>query len=361
MKIWNGRAGRWRAYVKACALSLLALAGTGTSNSAWAEDGGSALDLSDVNYRLGDGLHIPGLGLTLGGYVTGSYDKLTGVSQRLALNDVSLSAWWESGRWKVFTEFDEENTLSSRSAETEDEDRYLALERFYIDYSYGELTTIRVGKFLTPIGRWNLIHATPLVWTTSRPLVTTVAFPTNVTGLMVTGSFNAWGQAVEYSVYGSNGNEIRPNPALDTFHEAEGLRVVLPVSSGMQLGYSYVSFEQEQPLVEHRQLYGLDFFWKFGRCELWAEGVHRVLHDPGNRNEGGGFVQFVAPITDKLYGVMRYESYRETQQTAATGLHVLGFSYRLTPAIVLKAEFVDARHNDIGAQQGFLSSVSVLF
>ena len=33
-------------------------------------------------------------------------------------------------------------------------------------------------------GRWNLIHAAPLVWTTLRPLATSRLFPTSVNGAM---------------------------------------------------------------------------------------------------------------------------------------------------------------------------------
>jgi hypothetical protein len=318
--------------------------------------------LSDIDYRLGNGLHIPGLGLTLGGYATGAYENLQALPARAALDNFSISVWWEgSGRWKFFSEFDYENAISTRSAIGEVEDRYLSLERFYVDYAANELTTLRAGKFLTPVGRWNLIHATPLVWTTSRPLVTTMAFPTNVTGLMVSGTFPAAESAIEYSIYGSNGNELRPNPALDTFHEALGMRVVAPLPNGVELGFSYVSFEQEQSQDVRKDLFGLDFFWSQSRFEVSAEGVYRVLNTPGVRNEGGGFVQLVAPLTERMYAVGRYEIYRQTQQTTPTTLWVTGLSYRVTPAIVLKAEWVSGRHNDIGAPEGFLSSISVLF
>lgn len=318
--------------------------------------------LSDVNYRLGDGLRVPGLGIGIGGYATGTYDKLRTLPGRAAIGDLSLSVWWEGvGRWKVFSEFDYENTLSSRSAGMQDEDRYLALERFYVDYAANESTTVRVGKFLTPVGRWNLIHATPLVWTTSRPLVTTLAFPTNVTGLMVTGALPDIGSGLDYSVYGSTGDEVRPNPQIDTFREAIGLRVVASLPAGGQLGFSYASFEQDQTGELRKQLYGLDFFWTQNHFEVSGEGVYRVLHDAQGRNDGGGFIQVVAPLSGKLFAIGRYESYRQSGPSSSTRLWVAGLSYRFNPAVVLKAEWVKARPNETGAPEGFLSSISVLF
>ncbi len=352
-----GATGR-EAYVTAWRRALAAAALTLAASASCAEDGA----LSDINYRLGDGLRVPGLGLAVGGYATGTYQKLQGLPGRAALDDLSLSVWWEgAGRWKVFSEFDYENTLSSRSARADDEDRYLALERVYVDYAVNELTTVRVGKFLTPIGRWNLIHASPLVWTTSRPLVTTLAFPTNVTGLMASGTVPVAGSAIDYSVYGSTGNEVRPNPAVDTFREALGLRLVAPLAAGGQIGFSYVSFEQARSKDVRKELYGLDFFWTRSRFEVSAEAVYRVLRDPASRNEAGGFVQAVAPLADRLFVIGRYEVYRQAQQTAPTRLWVAGTSYRLNAAVILKAEWVGGRHSDLGTPTGFLSSVSVLF
>lgn len=319
---------------------------------------------SETDYRLGGGLRLPSLDLTLGGYATVSYDRRQDRSARGAIDDASLSAWWEPGnRWKVFAEFDYQNALSTRSTDADDEARYLALERSYIDYAVDERTSVRLGKFLTPIGRWNLIHATPLVWTTSRPLVTTDAFPTNMTGLMVSGTVSVAEHAVDYSVYGSNGNEFRPNPDVDTFREAVGARVVASLSHGAQLGLSYVNFEQSKTQEVRKQLYGVDFFWTAKRYEVWAEGVYRVLRRPGIRNDGGGFVQLVAPIPvgERLFAVVRFEGLRDSQQSRPITLWVTGLSYRLTPAVVFKAEWVSSQHNTIGVAEGFLSSVSVLF
>lgn len=337
------------------------LAGAGLAlcaSLAAADDG----PLSDIDYRLGNGLRIPSLGLNFGGYATGTYDKLRRQPGRAALDDLSLSVWWEgAGRWKLFAEFDYENSLRSRGSASDEEDRFLALERAYADYAVNELSTVRAGKFLTPVGRWNLIHATPLVWTTSRPLVTTLAFPTNATGLMFSSTQAVLGQSFEYSLYGSAGQQLRPNPARQTFRNSLGLRVVAPLPAGVQLGFSFVSFDQEGRIGDRQKLYGGDFFWSRDGFELAAEAVYRVLHEAGKRNEGGGFVQGVAPLGGRFYAIGRLESYRQTQQTRSTYLWLTGLSYRATRAVVVKVEWVGGQHNDAAAPEGFLSSVSLLF
>src|ERR1035437_8453063 len=228
---------------------------------------------SDINYRLGEGLHVADTGLSLGGYATAGYDDLRHSTSRAALDNVSLFVWWQGeGRWKFFSEFDYENVWATHSFDVQGGNRYLALERMYLDYAVTDTTNIRAGKFLTPIGRWNLIHATPLVWTTSRPLITTQTFPTNVTGLMVNGSLPTIANGVEYSMYFSKGNEVRPNPSLDTFNEVIGAHVTVPLMTDGQIGFSYAAFEQKKTLGENKQLLGAAFAWSHNRYEISAEG-----------------------------------------------------------------------------------------
>lgn len=320
-----------------------------------------------TSYRLGSGLKIPGTGLTLGGYSTGSFDNLKQAHSRFALDNLSLFVWWEGeGRWKFFSELDYEFLLNSHFTSEQvtsegREDRYLALERIYFDYALTDTTTIRAGKFLTPIGRWNLIHANPLVWTSSRPLITTNTFPDNVTGLMVSGTLSTLGNGIEYSLYGSHGHEIRPNPDQDTFSDALGGHITLALPAGSQLGFSLAEFEQENTPNERKYLVGTDFVWARNRYEVSTEWVYRFSNGGSGRDEKGGFVQVVAPLTEKLYAVGRHEVIREAQEKATTQLFLIGLNYRYTPAIVFKAEWIGSKNNSIGAPAGFLSSVSILF
>jgi hypothetical protein len=321
--------------------------------------------LSDIDYRLGSGLQIPGTGWTLGGYATVSYDDLSDdvshESPRLNLDNFSLFIWWEGdSRWKFFSEIEYENFSRARR-ESGGKDDYLSLERMYVDYALNDIATIRGGKFLTPIGRWNLIHATPLVWTTSRPLVTTLAFPTNMTGLMVTGNVPAIAGGMEYSLYGAGTEDLRSNPDQNPFLAAVGGRVLFPIGREAQLGFSYSNFELSQPRYDRKHLYGADFFWTHSRFELSAEGIYRWADDSGRWDEKGGYVQLAAPLTEKLFAVGRAEVFRTSLQADATQLSTVGLNYRIRPALVLKAEWVEARHNTAHAPDGFLSSISVLF
>lgn len=312
-------------------------------------------------YQLGRGLPLFDSNWRLGGYASASYDNLRDEPARADLDHVSALLWWDSEqRWKFFSELDYENVVASRPAEREDEDRYLALERLYVDYAVTDSATLRIGKFLTPIGRWNEIHAAPLVWTTSRPQLTSSSFPGNVTGLMLRGQLPG-GRGVEYSLYGSNGQEWRANPDQDPFYEALGTRVSIPLSVDASIGFSYANFEQKQISEEKKQLLGVDFAWTYRRCEFTGEGLYRFSENGKPWDERGAYLQLALPLSARLYAVGRFESFRQAQENRATQLWVTGLTLRISSALVAKVEWVGGRHNTIGAQEGLLSSVSVMF
>ncbi len=316
--------------------------------------------ISDTDFRLGSGLKIPGTDINVGGYGTGSLDYDPGAPPRVALDALSLFVWWDGqGRWKFFSEIEYDNLLFSESKE-KGKNGYLSLERLYVDYSLTDNADVKAGKFLTPIGRWNEIHATPLVWTTSRPLATTYLFPTNMTGVMVSGSLPNIGRGIDYSFYESTGDEIRPNPALDPFREALGTHIVFNSLYGTQFGFSYVSFEQDDARPAHNQLIGGDFFWTHDRFEVSAEAVYRRSNIGRADDERGAYIQFVAPLTDRLYAVGRYENLHLALEPFTTQLWVGGLNYKLSSSLIFKVEWVGSHNNRIGAPDGFLSSISVL-
>lgn len=323
---------------------------------------GEPLPADSPGGLLQGGIPLPGTELILGGYATSSIEKLAHDATRFALDNASLFLWWDGGgRWRFFSEIDYQNLLSNHRVNDNEGERYLALERLYADYAFSENASLRIGKFLTPIGRWNVIHAAPLVWTTSRPLITTNVFPGNVTGLMVSGTAPMGDSGIDYSVYASRGNEFRPNPYQDTFRESVGVHITVPLPMDAQLGMSFSSFDQESHKGENKRLVGLDFYWSRDRYELTGEGVYRFSDNGSDWDERGVFLQGVAPLSGKLSAVGRFESYRQALQPSATKLWIAGVNYRYTPAIVLKAEWVVGSDNRINAPTGFMTSLSLLF
>lgn len=320
-------------------------------------------DATPSDYRPGQGWTVPGTNISIGGYAAVDYRNLTGSPASLAIDNLSLLLHWEGeGRLRLFAEVSVENPLVYESGSGQLKGQsYAALERVYGDYLYSDAIKLRVGKFLTPIGRWNVIHADPLVWTTSRPLITERAFPTNATGAMVYGTVAVAGRQFDYSVYGSIGSEWRPNPRLDPFSEAYGAHVATSVSTRSELGLSLVSFEQRSSVGEHRKLVGLDYSWSRERVELSAEAAYR-FSDAGSRfDEKGLFVQGVIPLSRHWYAVARYEFYDPAGSAPDISLRLLGLAYKPAPWLVMKLEARDGVHLSAFAPAGVQASVSVLY
>lgn len=313
------------------------------------------------NYELGRGLALGATGFTLGGYATARYEDSRHADPRFSLDHLSLMLWWEgTGRWKFFSEADMEQGLSTRRDNRED-DRFYSLERAYLDYALTDSVTLRGGKFLTPIGRWNLIHADPLVWTTSRPMVTDQVFPTSSTGGMLLGTLPLGERDLDYSLFLAGSKEWRAKPSEDPFSEARGLHVNLPLTDDLQVGASYASFEQEADRNDRKHLGGVDFLWVRARWEASGEAVYRSSSRGAGQAEKGGYLQLVAPLTDRLYAVGRGEVFHFAGASETAHVWVLGLNYRYARAISLKAELVSGEKLPPQLANGFLASVSVLF
>lgn len=313
--------------------------------------------------QLERGWRLPGTGFTLGGYTTVELTAEKHAPWALNTDDLSLFIGWEgTGKLKFFSELDLEDSLVfKRPGKFTTRNRYLALERFYFDYAQSERLNFRLGKFLTPIGRWNLIHADPLVWTSSRPLVTELPFSAYTTGAMVYGTGTVLGKEIDYSIYASNGQEIRADPKLDPFDSAYGLHFSYASPRSGQIGFSYANFTQRSAVAERKNLFGVDYLWSRDRYELSGEAIYRFSSRGRLWDEKGLFIQAVAPLSEKLYGVGRYEYFRQAGPLPGVNLWVAGLAFRITPTSVLKAEFVHGVNNEIHAPEGFFSSISVLF
>lgn len=314
-------------------------------------------------YRPGRGWQVPGTNLQVGGYATVSLNSVNDTQSVLALDDLSLILHWEGdGKFRFLSEFTLENPLTYvAGSDTIEKRSYLAMERLYVDYLNSDKLSFRFGRFLTPIGRWNGVHAGPLEWTTSRPLVTERSFPTNATGVMAFGTVPAFGRGFDYSVYAAVGEDWRPDPRLDPFEEAYGVHVTAPVTRHGELGISVASFEQRSSPAERRELVGLDYSWAHNRFEIDAEAAYRFSEDGGPFDERGFFLQGVAPLSPRVYAIGRFEFYDPAGPQRAVNLWLLGVAFKPSPAWILKFECREGSEDQAIAPDSVLASVSILF
>lgn len=318
---------------------------------------------SSADDRPGEGWQVPGTNFKLGGYASAGIENDRHARANAGIDDFSLFVHWDNdGKLRLFSELDLEQPLAWEEGQGLTTDHaYLALERLYVDYLHSEHFNFRAGKFLTPIGRWNVIHAAPLVWTTSRPLVTERLFPTNATGAMAYGTLPALGTTLDYSLYTAIGEDWRPDPKLDPFEEAYGMHLSLPLSGLGELGMSYANFEQKSAVGERKNLVGLDYFWTRDRYEISFEGAWRFSDEGSRSDEKGLYLQGVVPLSGRWYAIARYEFYDPAGPAPGLNLWLAGLAYRISPAMILKAEYSRAADNRIQAPEGLFASFAILF
>ncbi|MEK8049192.1 hypothetical protein AACH10_02970 [Ideonella sp. DXS22W] len=285
---------------------------------------------------------------------------------RLSISHLSAMLWWEpSPVWKLLAEVDSQDVVQLPAHESgrdgDNSSPYVALERLYVEHRASDAFSLRVGKFLTPIGRWNQDHPDPLTWTTLRPLISQSAFPTNATGVMAFGSLPG-GLGADWQAFASAGSNWRSGPRTDPFTRAGGVRVVLPLSPEFQLGASAARYKQLDAHDDRRRLVGLDAVWAGRGGELSAEIIERRGPDGApDDQERGWFVQAVVPLAPRLHGVMRIEAYRRAYTSDSTRTALVGVVWRSGRHWVFKAEWVRATPSNMGLAQGLLASMTALF
>src|SRR6185295_1967455 len=146
-------------------------------------------------------------------------------------------------------------------------------DRLYADWLVGSGVTLRVGKFLTPFGLWNVIRRAPLTWTVERPLVTEKIFPEHTTGVSILYQTTIHGWSLDALAYGPAQDE------LPLRHSDEESRLIAGgrIAVAHELGPAFVTVgvsggSAESGDTEHmRGLYGADLDVTFAGHSIMAE------------------------------------------------------------------------------------------
>ncbi|MBU6246218.1 MAG: hypothetical protein KGN77_00565 [Xanthomonadaceae bacterium] len=359
-----------RAPTIAALLACCALAAPGASRAA----GGDTW--SHAPYALGQGLYFPAQGLRVGGYANLQYYDVANDSPTLNSHDISLFVTKDLGtRAQLFTELDAGDAIQLGGSPPNRRHSELDVERLYVDYHARAWLNLRLGKFLTPVGQWNQVHADPLTWTVSRPLATSAAFARHAAGAMAFGTVTARGHDLDYWLFADDSRDLDVGPDQDrayvasgtdlpnrnNFRHAVGGRLLWHARDDrFTLGMSLLGYRLDIPRRDYR-LVGVDFGWNGRHLSLDGEGIYREGGRPGEAAETGGFVEAEVPLIRRLYLVGRLERYRTSTPPQTVTLRTLALNFRPTPGLVLKLEHRDGNRSTQLAPAGWLASFAVLF
>jgi hypothetical protein len=310
-----------------------------------------------MGYTPGRGLRVGETGLTLGGYTNLNLTRPDGGPATFSLDDLSFFVTWDpTPRIHLFSELELEDLVDVDDQGHRGSYTYTT-ERLYGDLELSDSLGLRVGKFLTPVGRWNVIHAQPLVWTTSRPLVTEVPFDPHTTGAMLSGSLFRDQSGLTWAVYGQATDQFDRAPTAQPADRSGGGRLEYTAGGGWSVGGSYLAFESAG-LWHH--LTGLDLLWRRDRLEVMGEAT-AVEATRGPGPQWGLYLQAVERVLPRLYLVGRYEHFDAAIGTPDVNLGVLGLAFKPTSYVVVKGEYLFADHRAEESPPGFRISLAILF
>ena len=319
------------------------------------------------DYELGHGLKINDA-LNLGGYFSVDYARGK-TEDKARLDDVAFLAYGSlSPKFSYLVELeaapfyvqDYENSYNELNMK-------FHIERGYLNYMYSDLYNVRLGKFITPIGYWNLIPINVLRDTSSNPLYSYKMFPKFVTGVDVNGYLNE-DATVKYHVYFQGTDDIDEeyiNIKNDLFIATSlDYEPTDELSFGSSLGY-FQTKEGLLPQEAYKEVSLVQANAKYDSYPytLQTEWAYTNINNKTYNTKDyqfGGYLQGMYNLSEKHAIVSRYEYFKDTQEYSKADNHigVIGYSYRPMYSVSLKAEYQFNSDSDLSKS---IVSFSVLF
>ncbi|MGB4499018.1 MAG: hypothetical protein WBI40_09980 [Methylococcaceae bacterium] len=305
--------------------------------------------------------------ITVSGYAKITAEAVNEAPTSFALDDLSIFVSGKFNRWfNPFLEAEAYNmNIWKESDGFQFNNVHFAIERLYNDMQLTDDDTLRVGKMLASINHWNIVHAAPLVWTSTRPVTSNYARANYVTGLQLRHDFDALsGHALE--VYVQPVEDF--NHKVLSSHERQyetiaGARWIAHEDLDYYVG---VAFQHAQVAHsdEMRNSISIDGNWQHEFFELESELLFTNINTKEVRQHGndwGGYVQMAVPIIDKFSLITRYEHFEFAEKTEAMNAELGGIVYRPVPSVSFKLEWQQTQGSTSHNQTGLYSSVAVLF
>ena len=233
---------------------------------------------------------------------------------------------------------------------------FATFERLYGDFTLNDAYSLRVGKFQTPVGRWNLVPAEPFVWTATQPVLLD-SFDEHQTGAMAFGTFFPGRGELSYWLYGQfiEPFDVEADEEPADYSVGGRLEYTRLVSS-WSIGSSFLAASEGG---SWSYLGGLD-----GQVELGPfEGTMELVYRDGGIEEGlwDIYLQAVYEIVPTLYFVSRYEHSDPLGSTPPVNIGDVGLTWIPEQYLIFKATYRFADHPVEGDPAGFKATFSALF
>lgn len=288
---------------------------------------------------------------------------------KLVVDDVSLFITGHVNKWLnpfLESELSRITVLQAGGRLFSNNSGIVDLERLYNDSYLTDSLSLRVGKMLTPFGEWNLVHASPLVWTTTRPMTTYRGFNQFTSGISLNYA-DTKSALPETQLYMQPNGEILPKRSLlfvRNYVHVAGLHLNWPSGLNDKLGLSFQHARVENT-DEQQTLTGFNFNKEFGSLALETEGFHTHLSGINvarvRDKEWGAYLQGAYALNEHWNLLGRYEYFADRGYNTASEHSLLGVSYKSAPSTVWKLEYVKQHGQQLNLSTGLFASFSAFF
>ena len=245
-------------------------------------------------------------------------------------------------KWKMFSEVEFEYGPKIGEDDGAGNIKYkegkLFVEVFTIDYAHNPKLNMRLGRYLTPGGIWNVEHYPPFVPTQQRPQHIRKLFPQVMDGLQFNGTTDLGGTVTDYILYVGNGSG-NDGSGDGNANKAYGGRLKFKVTGATELGLSLMNERDNSGVAEDAFGVDLKYRWKkLGLQAEYASGEFTPLTGTGYERTGY-YGQLIYGI-GKLDLIYRYDWYDadDTVVDGDTVVNTFALNYHFTPSVVGKLE-----------------------
>lgn len=160
---------------------------------------------------------------------------------------------------------------TNQSASETRETQRVSLVRAQFDLLLSDAINIRMGKFITPAGIWNVDHASPVILTIRQPIQTSITplFPESQTGIMLFGRQYLGDHDLTYNAYVTTGRSGPGNAMIGSNYDnsidnlgdlAVGghVGVKLDILKGISIGTSAMTGTMRKKYQETRAVFEFD-------------------------------------------------------------------------------------------------------
>ncbi|WP_457744275.1 hypothetical protein [Sulfurimonas sp.] len=332
------------------------------------------------SYELGDGVQISSLPIYLGGYISTEYER-TKSSDKYKVDDIALLSYGNYQHFSYMAELEYKNFYINKTKDNisfTQKDTSLYVERLYLDYTFNEHYMERVGKYLSPIGFWNLLPINVLRDTTSNPMSTNIIFPELTTGFY-TSYTNIKDSELKIDIMLQHNEDIDNKYSNYRINKHYGVGISYEkenFTTKINFGYfnklhrlieeDYKENENEESdeyyttvSNEEQDLYYMLFSAKYDSQNYQFMGeIGRQASPNGPVTNYALYLQGLYRITQKHTAIIRIESYDDEVTTVHDTSSIFAYTYRPAYPIAFKAEY---QLHALKQYNKFFLSFSVLF